>query len=206
MAAKKKNGDAAANAGATGATGAAGTDSGTAGTATSTTRPRDTEATIYWNKARDLALINLLVANPGRLTTTAVCEKLASDPAFAEDAHLLATDKAPDKIRQRVVKINKGLEKRGKTLRLELKRLNNSGYDMDGTLDMVLGSLEGAQGGVPVDGSGAGGVVPTTQAHQQTQAPAFDGGVPLVAPQAPTPAPQFLGATAGVTGGLIPTP
>lgn len=169
-----------------------GTDAGTATTTPKTGRGRSAnpEATIYWNGARDTALMLLLLQNPGRLTTAQVADRLAADPAFSDEAHLMKLPSTPDKIRQRVVKLNADSEELGHGQQFQLKRMNNSGYDRASTVAAVLAG----QAKAPV---------------AQPQAPAFDGGVPLVAPAGPVQAQapqQFLANTAGATGGLIPTP
>jgi hypothetical protein len=219
MAAKKGTGNATSTA-------ASATDAGNQTTSTTPTSsqaaaarrrgPNDPDATIYWNGARDKALMTLLLTNPGRLTSTQVAERLAQDPSFADEKHLLARESAPDKIRQRVVKLNKVAQGRGLGA-LELRRLNNSGYDMSDTVDEVFAQMQMQQGqgqggpgqtyvesgnSVPVEaqGSGAGGLVPSPEAQAQTQATQGQVQLTNVPTTTIAQAPQFP------AGGLIPTP
>lgn len=181
--------------GSTPATAASDTVTSTTSTAT-TARKRgasNPEATIYWNGSRDRALMTLLLQNPGRLTAPMVATHLAQDASFADEAHLLALDGAAEKVRLRVAKLNKDLEERGVSVRLELRRGNNSGYDRLATIDEVLATF-----GIPTAPAGTPGeMVPAVQPQVQVQEP-----VPTTTISTSTPVPQFLGNV----GGLIPNP
>lgn len=157
----------------------------TAAPAKKTGRPRgpnNPDTTIGWDGARDAVLVGLLLQNPGNLTTAKVVEALRSQPAFASDAQALATETAPEKIRQRVKKLNDLNEAAGRPF-LKLKHKSNSGYDADAVLAAVY-----AQMGIQAQ---AQAPVAPFQAQQQTPVPA-----PAALPTFPTP---------GVLNTLIPT-
>lgn len=131
---------------------------------TSTTKARkatNPDETIYWNGARDKALIGLIRQFPGQLTTTRIAAELAKDPSFANEVHLLATESAPEKIRQRVKKLSIAAAKRGYPA-LELQRKSNSGYDYKDTLDEIFGG----------HGAGTQAPVPAAPVAADTSAPA----------------------------------
>lgn len=144
--------------------------------------PNNPDTTIGWDGARDAVLVGLLLQNPGNLTTAKVVELLKQEPAFASDAQALATETAPEKIRQRVKKLNDMNEAEGWPL-LKLKHKSNSGYDVSATLAAVY-----AQMGV----------------QKLPQAPVASAPVQV---QAPAPAPAALPTfpTPGVLNTLIPT-
>lgn len=149
------------------ATGGANPDAG-AGTGTgkpaSARKPANPENTIYWNGARDTALVNLILDAPGQLTTKRIAAALAQHPSFAGETHLLATEEAPEKIRQRVKKLNEASVKRGYGP-LELQRLNNSGYDLNETLDAVFaGRATTPVTTSPAPAAGLGGLIPVPNA------------------------------------------
>ncbi len=144
--------------------------------------PNDPETTIGWDGQRDAVLVQLLLQNPGQLTTAKVAETLKTSPAFASDLKALAQDSAPEKIRQRVKKLNVVNEAEGWPL-LRLKHKTTAGYDVSATLAAIYGQM---------------GIQKT---QGQAQAPV----APIVAPQpvfqAPAPAPSVP----GVLNTLIPT-
>lgn len=139
--------------------------------------PNNPDTTIGWDGARDTVLVGLLLQNPGAMTTAKVVEALKQQPAFASDAQALATETAPEKIRQRVKKLNDLNEAAGRPL-LKLKHKSNSGYDADAVLAAVY-----AQMGI--------------QAPVQAQAPVPTAPLPTI----PAPAPS----ASGVLNTLIPT-
>ena len=174
---------------------AAGAD---AGSTPKTAKPRkqvNPDEVIYWNGERDAAIIREIMANPGRLTTKALADRLAKSPAFADDAHLLSKDGASEKIRAHVKKLSDTSFKRF-GVKLELKRGSNTGYHVEDTMASVFAEFGmqvptsapapvSNQGNVSTIPSGVIPLVPQAQAQPQT-----------LTPQVQT---QF-------TGGLIPTP
>lgn len=132
-------------------------------------KERNDAETIYWNRDRDTALIREIMSAPGQLTTKRLAEKLQTDPAFADDPTPLKSESAPEKIRQRVNKLSALSVKRGHPA-LELRRMNNSGYDPTDVLDEIFG--QGQTSGVGV----APAALPTPNIPVQAQ-PQFVGGL-----------------------------
>lgn len=137
--ARKKNTDADGGAG-----------NGTATPATQAAKPARKRAnptdSLYWDEPRLIALIGLLNANPGRLTSAQVAQALSQHPAFADQAAQLAAGGTgiADKIRQQVVKLSEISVERGYPA-LVLRRASNSGVDRGTVLDKYFGEAKRIQ-------------------------------------------------------------
>lgn len=143
------------------------------------------DETIYWDGVRDTALLNILMAENGQLTSKQVVAKLAQSPAFAGAVHLLSADGAAEKVRQRAKKMGEDFEELGLGS-LSLRRTSNQAYDRRATILAIAA----AAGRVPATGY----VQPTTAPVPQAQVPSATAQVQAQQPIVPL-----------VGGGLIPT-
>lgn len=110
--------------------------SGSAGSTTAKERkPVDPENTIHWNGATDAFVAGLLLDHPGQLTTKQIAQALAQQ--FPNDAKLFLSETAPEKVRQRIKKLDKRAQSMGLG-KLELRRSANTGYDAGETLANVF--------------------------------------------------------------------
>lgn len=157
--------------------------------ASKTRKPVDPDAIILWTPERDSAIVReIMAAGSGKLTASALAEKLAASPSFDGEAHLLSKDGALEKVRAHVKRLSK-ISQQKFGIPLDLRRATNRGTSAEDTLASVFAEL------------GYG----TSQQVQSPQPAATATSMPTI-PVAAAPTTIPVGAPVQFVGGLIPTP